>query len=133
MTDPAAPAALDSARATDVFFTETIVGRPLALALGRRVAARSAEGVQLSRAGTSLAQLWRDDLENNAWRYALPLRSPVQRQAGSLRLFLERHALRLALLAIVVMLIAPLAYLAAAWQAGLLDPWIDLLRQWSLR
>lgn len=133
MTDPAAPAALASARATDVFFTETIVGRPLSLPLGRRAAWRSSEGLQVSRAGTSLAQHWREDLENNAWRYALPLRSAVQRKAGGWRLFLERHALRVAVLALLVMVIAPLAYLAAAWQAGLLDGVWPLLQDWVAR
>ena len=131
MTELAAPgAASHPAQATNLFFTETIVGRPVSLMLGRRETLRARPGVDYEpRMGMRLAQFWQDDLENNQWRYAAKFGSPVQARAGGARLFLERHALRLALLALLVMVIAPLLYLASAWQMGMLDA---LLAQWGL-
>jgi hypothetical protein len=131
MTDLAAPeAATTPAKATNTFFTETIVGRPVSLMLGRRETLRKRPGVDYEpRRGMRLAQFWHHDLENNQWRYAAQFGSPVQARAGAARLFLERHALRLALLALLVLVLAPLLYLASAWQMGMLDA---LLKQWGL-
>lgn len=130
MTEPAASALADSAKQTDRFFTETIVGRPLSLNLGRRDKPRAHHGLDYSpKLGARLADFWQRDLENQAWRYALPLTAPVQQRAGRWRLFLERHALRLAFVALLLMLILPVVYFALAWQTGLLDGFLN----WSLR
>ena len=119
----------NSAKATDRFFTETIVGRPTSLILGRRELTLSRRGVDYEpRFGARLAQFWQDDLENNQWRYAAKFGSPVQSKAGAFRLFFERHALRLAFLALLTLAIAPFAYLASAWQIGIFD---TLLANWA--
>jgi hypothetical protein len=114
----------------NTFFTETIVGRPVSLKLGRSDARAQSLGVDYTpRVGTRLARFWQHDLENNAWRYAIEFGSPVQSRAGQLRLFLERHALRIAYVASGVLVLAPVLVLVAFWRTGMLEA---LLMHWGL-
>lgn len=87
---------------TDRYFTHTIVGAPFTLVLGKRAAppvqaAPVFSGVEVSaRDGSrSLSALWRDDVllrrPGDPWLAGTPRRWP-----GPRRLWVERHALWLA-------------------------------------
>jgi hypothetical protein len=76
-----------------------------------------------------LADFWRHELENNAWRYVLPLTAPVQRRASRWRLLLERHALRLACVALVLGGGLLIVCLVLVWPT---DVWSKLL-SWEPR
>jgi hypothetical protein len=105
----------------DTFFTEMIVGMPVCLPLGRRHALHHQPGISYAPGlGMRMAQFWQADLENEAWRYALPMRAPVQSKTSRWRVFLERHALRLAFLALLGLLAVFAAGLALVWHSGLL-------------
>lgn len=84
---------------TDAFFTQTIVGAPFSVVLGRRLGQKdfSAAGIEvkLDTGEHRLSDVWND------WMVSHPaLDKPGQPRAhpGRLRLLLERHALWLAAL-----------------------------------
>jgi len=97
----------------DAFFTQTIVGPPVSVLLGRRqdpghTAAQGLE-VGLSTGQTRLSDLWHEwALLGNG---AMPSGRPRQRP-GAWRRRLERHALWLALLGLLCILVS-----AAFWFA----------------
>jgi hypothetical protein len=118
----AQPESLDASRSTDTVFTEWIVGTPFCLTLGRLLPEPSQRGLEYSpKIGVRLTQLWREDLEVRSWRYAPATRAPVQGRMFRWRIFLERHALRLALIAVLISVAVPLIAVALAWHLGAFD------------
>jgi len=102
---------------TDAFFTHTIVGAPLTVLLGRRQThpVHQAQGLHLNPATgqTRLSQLWQDwiVLSHACDPVGLPRARP-----GRIRRVLERHALLLALTALLSM-----AVTAVFWSLWLWD------------
>jgi hypothetical protein len=89
----------------DLFFTHTIVGSALSLHLGSasEPSARQSVGLQVNmrNASTSLDRAWKDwVLIQGAYPYAgLPRRKP-----GALRRWIERHALLIGVVGLLVTL-----------------------------
>lgn len=90
---------------TDAFFTHTIVGAPFTTVLGKRLPSGSIkrEGVKVNvETGESfLTAVWRDWL---VLSHQNDLAGQPRRRPGSLRRWLERHALWLALLGLASLL-----------------------------
>ena len=85
--------------ATDAFFTQTIVGPPLTVMMGRRlhIENKSPHGLEINLASGErrLSRLWQDWAVLNHDEDAA---GSTRRRPGRLRRKLERHALWLALL-----------------------------------
>lgn len=85
--------------ATDAFFTQTIVGAPLTVMMGRRLHANdsSLQGldIHLPRGEHRLTDMWNDWFVLN---HAEDTPGSIRKRPGLLRRKLERHALWLALL-----------------------------------
>ena len=97
--------------ATDAFFTQTIVGAPLTVMMGRRLRANdsSLQGLEidLRTAERRLTSMWHD------WfvlSHGDDTPGSIRKRPGLLRRKLERHALWLAILGL-----ASLAITAAYW------------------
>jgi len=90
---------------TDAFFTHTIVGAPFSVLLGRRQGPPngSAQGleVSLAKGDAGLSEGWR------SWALLEQLDTPAgvpRRRPKRLRRWLERHALAIALLGLLMVL-----------------------------
>ncbi len=90
---------------TDAFFTHTIVGAPFSVLLGRRQGPsnESTQGLEvpLGDGSVSLSEGWR------SWALLDHLDTPAgqpRRRPQRLRRWLERHALRIALVGILMLL-----------------------------
>jgi hypothetical protein len=101
---------------TDAFFTHTIVGAPLTVLLGRRqtASASAQEGlmVDLHQGQERLSALWRD------WVVLHHACDPVgtpRRRPRPLRLWLERHALWIAVCGLLTLLIGAVLCGVQAW------------------
>jgi hypothetical protein len=97
----------------DMFFTHTIVGSALSLPLGHipthAAAVQAGLQVDMRNASTSLDQVWKDwVLLQGAYPYA----GRHRRAQGALRRSLERHALVIAGLGLVMLLGALLLAMA---------------------
>ncbi len=92
---------------TDAFFTQTIVGPPVSVLLGRQQAPEqiAAQGldVNLASGEARLSILWQEWilLGHGAWALGRPRQRP-----GLWRRRLERHALWLALLGVLCLLVS---------------------------
>lgn len=98
---------------TDAFFTHTIVGAPFSVLMGRRLKAEEmvAQGMEVDmKAGTHrLSDSWHD------WwvmSHAGDLPGRPRPRPGRLRLWLERHALWLALLGLTLSLSSGVLWMA---------------------
>lgn len=101
---------------TDAFFTQTIVGSPLTVLLGRRLDPTDAPtqglAVGLSSGQTRLTSLWQD------WVILSHACDPVghpRMRPGKLRRFLERHALGIALLGLLALLGSAISWGLLQW------------------
>lgn len=101
---------------TDAFFTHTIVGAPFSVLMGRRLQASDmyARGMEVDlRTGAHhLSDIWHD------WwvmSHACDLPGRPRPRPGSLRLWLERHALWLALLGLTLSLASGIFWMAIQW------------------
>lgn len=101
---------------TDAFFTHTIVGAPFSVLMGRRLKAGdlAAQGVDVDlAAGTHrLSDSWHDwwVMSHTSDHPGRPRLRP-----GRLRLWMERHAIWLALLGLTLSLSSGLFWLAILW------------------
>ena len=102
--------------ATDAFFTQTIVGAPLTVLMGRRLRAddSSLQGldIDLSSGNSRLSTAWHDWFVLNHTEDAPG--SPRKRP-GRLRLKLERHALWLAIFGLVSLALTALYWGVVQW------------------
>lgn len=95
----------------NTFFTQTIVGAPFSVSLGRQLVASNVNtpGIEVNMLGadTRLSQIWSDwiVITHASERIGRP-----QRRTGSVRRWLERHALWLAVLGV-----SSLVSTAAIW------------------
>lgn len=84
---------------TDAFFTQTIVGAPFSVVMGRRLGPKdlSTAGleIKLDTGANRLSDLWKDWLVSHP---ALDKPGQPRVRPGRVRLWLERHALWLAAL-----------------------------------
>jgi hypothetical protein len=101
---------------TDAFFTQTIVGSPLTVLLGRRLDPTDAPtqglAVVLSSGQTRLTRFWQD------WVILSHACDPVghpRMRPGKLRRFLERHALGIALLGLLALLGSAISWGLLQW------------------
>ncbi len=101
---------------TDAFFTQTIVGSPLTVLLGRRLDPKDAPAqglaVALSSGQTRLTRFWQD------WVILSHACDPVghpRMRPGKLRRFLERHALGIALLGLLALLGSAISWGLLLW------------------
>lgn len=101
---------------TDAFFTHTIVGAPLSVVMGRRQAATQVKAMGLSvdpNSGESrLSQVWRDWVILS--HACDPVGQPRMRPSKG-RAWLERHALWLAALGLLSLLVSLLTWGVVAW------------------
>lgn len=100
---------------TDAYFTHTIVGAPFSVLLGRRQGLPSASSqgleVSLSKGDVGLSEGWR------SWAVLDHLDTPAgtpRRRPKGLRRWLERHALGIALVGLL-MLLGSAVFWAIAW------------------
>ena len=101
---------------SDAFFTQSIVGAPFSIVLGRRVVTQTAHGIEVPLDGAP-ARLSR------AWREQVLLQTPgflagPRRQGGRVRRWLERHALVIAGLGLVALAAALLLTVFLAVMSG---------------
>jgi hypothetical protein len=100
----------------DAYFTQTIIGAPLSVLLGRRtdLPSPSGEGLQtsLSDNSASLSPGWRDWVINT--RACAPVGQPRFRP-GPVRCWLERHAFWLAGLGLTSLAASGLAWGLVRW------------------
>ena len=101
---------------TDAFFTQTIVGSPLTVLLGRRLDPNDAPtqgmAVALSSGQTRLTRFWQD------WVILSHACDPVghpRMRPSKLRRFLERHALGIALLGLLALLGSAISWGLLQW------------------
>jgi len=101
---------------TDAFFTQTIVGAPLSVVMGRRQHATDVKAMGLSvdpgSGEARLSQVWRD------WVVLSHACDPVgqpRMRPGKSRAWLERHALWIAALGLAGLLFSALSWGARAW------------------
>ena len=102
--------------ATDAFFTHTVVGAPFSAMLGRRrmPGSDSGEGlsVDLSSGHSALTAAWQDWM---VLSHTLdPLGKPRARP-GPIRLRLERHALWIAAVGLVSLLLSMVLWATRLW------------------
>lgn len=102
---------------TDAFFTQTIVGAPFSVVLGRRMGPKeaSAAGVEvnLGTADHRLSDQWND------WLVSHPALDPPGKprlRPDRMRMWLERHAIWLAVLGLVSFSLSLLFWGLAAWR-----------------
>lgn len=108
----------------DIFFTHTVVGQALSVEMGRPLDRQRAEtypsGLQTSLASGSfsLPQVWKEwCLIQGAYPYAgLPRRRP-----GRFRRWLERHALILAAVGVLMLLFTTSLLVGLIWFPDLLS------------
>lgn len=100
---------------TDAYFTQTIVGAPFSVLLGRRQGLPNAPSqglaVSMAKGDVGLTQGWR------SWAVLDHLDTPAgtpRRRPRGLRRWLERHALGIALLGLL-MLLGSAAFWAMVW------------------
>lgn len=114
----------------DIFFTHTVVGQAMSVEMGRPMELKSVHtqaqipGLQASLVSHHMAlpQVWKEwCLIQGAYPYVgLPRRRP-----GRLRRWLERHALILALVGLLMMLSATGLLVTQIWFPDLLTlPWL---------
>ena len=102
---------------TDAFFTQTIVGAPFSVRLGRTLqhSQPSAQGleVHLQRPETRLSRAWQDwvALCHASHRTGQPHRLP-----GRVQLWLERHSTRLALLGLFSTVLSAVSWGVMLWK-----------------
>ena len=102
---------------TNAFFTQTIVGAPFSVSLGRRLtpeqASQSGLAVDFETGESRLAQAWRDwwVLSHAGDEVGLPRLRPRK-----LRRWLERHALWVALLGLISLGTSALVWGAMFWR-----------------
>ena len=102
---------------TNAFFTQTIVGAPFSVALGRRMtreqATQNGLAIDFESGDTRLSQAWHDwwVLSHAADATGRPRLSPA-----GLRLTLERHALWVALLGIASLLVSAVVWGMMFWK-----------------
>jgi hypothetical protein len=102
---------------TDAFFTQTIVGAPFSVLLGRQLVTGRANtsGIEINMLGsnTRLSRLWRDWIViTDAYeRIGQP-----QRRAGVLRRWLERHAMWIAVLGVSSLLTTAFIWGLMQWK-----------------
>lgn len=100
----------------DVFFTQTIVGAPFSVMLGRRQshASPTPEGLELNLAtGESrLTRLWREWL---VLSHADDPAGQTRRRPGRIRRLMERHALWIALLGLTCLAASLIAWGFGTW------------------
>ncbi len=115
MSAPPAPLNSVAMDETDAFFTHSIVGAPFSVLLGRRqgIAPASTQGleVSLARGNVGLSEGWR------SWVVLDHLDTPAgtpRRRPKRLRRWLERHALLIALLGLV-MVMGSAVFWAIVW------------------
>jgi hypothetical protein len=101
---------------TDAFFTQTIVGAPFTVLLGRRRTSTGPghEGLDLNMltGENHLSRIWRD------WVVLSHACDPVghtRQRPGRLRRWLERHALWVALLGLTSLLLSLLVWGLNTW------------------
>jgi len=101
---------------TDAFFTHTIVGSPFSVLMGRRLTAAdiAAQGLDVDlAAGTHrLSDSWHD------WwvvSHATDQPGRPRPRPGKLRLWLERHAIWLALLGLALSLSSATFWMTTQW------------------
>jgi hypothetical protein len=101
---------------SDAFFTQTIVGPPFTVLLGRRQSQEShtPEGLELSLStGESrLTRLWREWL---VLSHADDPAGQTRRRPGRIRRMMERHALWIALLGLASLTASLLVWGLTAW------------------
>jgi hypothetical protein len=101
---------------SDVFFTQTIVGPPFTVLMGRRQTktSRSPEGLELDLAtGESrLTRLWREWL---VLSHANDPAGQTRRRPGRVRRLMERHALWIALLGLTSFASSLIVWGLTAW------------------
>lgn len=101
---------------TDAFFTETIVGAPMSVLLGRRVArpVAAGEGLQaaMDNGDVSLSPSWREWIINT--RACAQVGQPCLRP-GPWRCRLERHAFWIAALGLSSLVASALAWGLLRW------------------
>lgn len=101
---------------TDAFFTQTIVGAPFSVLLGRQLEEghRNAHGIEMSlySGESQLSHGWKDwmVLSHNIDASGQPRRRP-----GSVRRWLERHALWLALLGMLNLIASAVFWGFTVW------------------
>lgn len=102
---------------TNAFFTQTIVGAPFSVSLGRRLtreqASQSGLAVDFETGESRLAQAWRDwwVLSHAGDEVGLPRLRPRK-----LRRWLERHALWVALLGLISLGASALVWGVMFWR-----------------
>lgn len=103
---------------SDAFFTQTIVGPPLTVMMGRRQSlaspAPSPEGLELNLATTEsrLTRLWREWL---VLSHADDPAGQTRLRPGRIRRILERHALWIAMLGLTSLAISLIVWGLTTW------------------
>ena len=96
---------------TDAFFTQTIVGAPFSVMLGRRLGPKesSTAGIEvtLDTGAHRLSDVWNDWLVSHP---ALDKPGQPRVRPGNVRLWLERHALWLAALGLASLAVSVLVW-----------------------
>lgn len=101
---------------TNAFFTQTIVGAPFSILLGRQLSASrlNTPGIEVNMLGadTRLSQVWSD------WMVVTQAHERIgrpQRRSGPVRRWLERHALWLAVLGVSCLVCTAIFWGLMAW------------------
>ncbi|MEX1167492.1 MAG: hypothetical protein WEK74_11615 [Hydrogenophaga sp.] len=101
---------------TDAFFTQTIVGAPLTVLMGRRLRAddSSLQGLEIDiSAGTGrLSRIWQDWFVLN---HEADIPGTPRKRPGALRRKLERHALWLGISGLLFLTLSVVFWGAVAW------------------
>ena len=101
---------------TNTFLTQTIVGAPFSVLLGRQLetGSSSVQGVEVPLRGgdTRLSRVWKDWM---VLGFASELPGQPRRRPGRVRLWLERHALGLALLGVLSLLVSAIFWALISW------------------
>lgn len=102
---------------TDAFFTQTVVGAPFTLLMGRKVTLKDSgfQGLDLRLATgeSSFTRLWQEwvVLSHTSDAPGLPRKRP-----GRLRRWLERHALLIALMGLMALCATAIYWGIALWK-----------------
>lgn len=102
---------------TNAFLTQTIVGAPFSVLLGRRLEADqlSAQGIEVPLHGgdTRLSRVWKDWMEMGCTR---DRPGHPRRRPGLVRRWLERRALGLAILSLLSLIATAIFWGLIAWK-----------------